>query len=165
MCSVSPSTDSILPSAPAGIAALPTFSAVHDAPRYSMRVDFPGSSSSRDSHELMNVAVDRAVRPLPQLRIDLSAHRRHRGNRERRKQQPLKPGRQVDAEHANEPDDDRRGADEDQEELRVDREQLDSEQQRAEHEPSPPLHCLHLAVERPGVLAAAIIAAMPARGR
>src|SRR5690606_17989554 len=44
--SVSPSTASMRASAPAGIGRLPTFTAVHNEPRYSARHDLPGASSS-----------------------------------------------------------------------------------------------------------------------
>src|SRR5881394_547339 len=141
---------------------------VHRSPRRSSILHahrLPGRELLGNSHELMNVAVDLAERLPPELRVNLLAYREHRDDGEHCEQQPLEPWRQIDTEHPDEPDDDRGRAEEDQEELRVDREPLDAEQQRADHEPLPRDHVCHLSRERPGVRAGAIIAGAAGRSQ
>ncbi len=117
---MTPSIESMRAAPPDGIGWSPMLMAVQPLPRYSMRQDLAGRELLGQHDALLEVGADVAERLVHELRVDRPAQREHRRDGEHGEQQPLPGYRQLEADEAEQADDDRGEPREHEVELRVD---------------------------------------------
>ncbi len=148
-CRVRPSTAAMTASLPAsiatraGIARGPVRAAVFDAAalaRLEARGDHDAVADGQALVDMAAAVSHHFIEPPPEAE--------HRDDRQRGEDQPLRPARQVDADEAEQAHDRRRQSDENEVELGVDDEHLDTEQADAQNQPGPPRHPIPQGADR-----------------